>query len=115
MGTDQYAWIDVGGGRSVYRRISEPSVARSDLACPMLITDAIDPTQSQADGQYYTSKSSLRATYKASGNPQGREYVEVGNDQRPREQKRGSYVRDKVAAKDAVERAMARVDRGEIA
>lgn len=46
--------------------------ARSHLACPMIVTDAIEVVN-QLDGQVYTSKSALRATYKAAG------VEEVGN------------------------------------
>ena len=47
---------------------------RSDLVCPRFIRDEIDPVQSMASGKMYTSKSKLRAEYKALG------MVEVGND-----------------------------------
>ncbi|MFE8872127.1 hypothetical protein ACE4RV_02880 [Acetobacter persici] len=79
----------------------------------MLITDTIDPVQSMADGNFYTSKQALRRTYCADGNPQGKEFIEVGNDQRPHEQKRGAYVRDPQKSRDVIEKAMAAVDRGE--
>lgn len=54
--------------------------ARSDLPAPMLINDTMEPTQSMVDGQYYTSKSQLRSTYKPSGNKEGKRYVEMGTD-----------------------------------
>ena len=47
---------------------------RSSLACPSVIMDTMEPTQSMLDGKMYTSKSTLRATYKAAG------VTEVGND-----------------------------------
>ena len=46
----------------------------------MLIGDTIEPTQSMVDGQFYTSKAAIRATYKPSGNKEGVRYAEVGND-----------------------------------
>lgn len=46
----------------------------------MIISDHIEPVQSMADGNYYSSKSSLRKTYKPSGNPDGASYVELGNE-----------------------------------
>lgn len=110
----EYAWFDAGNGRQVYRRIVEPSRSRSSLPCPMLITDSIEPTQSMADGQTYTSKAALRRTYRADGNPQGKEYVEVGNDQTPREQKSGVVKRDQQAIRNTAERAIAAVNRGEV-
>lgn len=109
----EYEWFDDGRGRRTFRRVPVENVNRSSLPCPMLITDSIDETQSMADGKFYTSKHALRRTYRADGNPQGKEYTEVGNDQKPREQKRGNYVRDKNKARDSVDRAIAAVDRGE--
>lgn len=53
---------------------------RSGLSAPRLLSDTIEPTQSMADGEYYTSKSALRGTYRPSGNPDGKSYVEVGDD-----------------------------------
>jgi len=46
----------------------------------MVISDHIDPVVSMADGNTYSSKAALRATYLPSGNPHGERYVEVGND-----------------------------------
>lgn len=71
----KYAWIDIGDGRSVYRRIDEqPQGPRSSLPCPMVMTDTMPETQSMLDGKYYTSKAKLRETYRQAG------VVEVGND-----------------------------------
>lgn len=53
---------------------------KSDIAAPMVMGDTIEPTQSMVDGRYYTSKAALRATYKPSGNKEGKLYTEVGND-----------------------------------
>ena len=53
---------------------------RSIHGCPMVISDAMEPAQSMADGKVYTSKAAIRATYKPSGNPAGESFVEVGND-----------------------------------
>lgn len=110
----EYGWIDAGNGRQVYRRlIPHDDRARSDLPCPMLMIDSMEPTRSMADGQVYTSKSALRATYRASGNPQGKEYIEVGNEQKPREAKNGNVRRDPAKVKDTIAQAIAKVDRGE--
>jgi hypothetical protein len=79
---------------------------RSDLPCPRLMTDIMEPVQSQLDGRMYDSKSALRATYRAAG------VIEVGNDParlRPRKKK----PIDEKAVSDAVEKAEARVERGE--
>lgn len=48
--------------------------ARSDMPVPYLASDTMEPVQSMLDGKFYTSKSKLRATYRAAG------VVEVGND-----------------------------------
>lgn len=62
-----------------------------------------------ADGKYYDDPAALRATYKASGNPQGVDYIEVGNEDittftppKP----------DRRANREAIERAIADVDAG---
>lgn len=109
----QYAWFDNGNGRQVFRRVLQPVEARSSLPCPMIISDGIDPIESMADGRTYTSKTALRRSYRADGNPQGVDYIEVGNDQRPHEQKRGNVVRDKHKSSEIIQKAMATADRGE--
>lgn len=70
----EFAWIDLGDGRSVFRRIDERTGPRSSLPCPMVMTDTMPETQSMLDGKFYTSKSQLRQTYKQAG------VIEVGND-----------------------------------
>lgn len=49
-------------------------VARGNYPLPMLIGDSMDPTQSMADGNYYTSKRAMRAHYREAG------VTEVGNE-----------------------------------
>lgn len=73
-------WFTLADGRSVYRAVPKPIATRSSLPCPHLVLDTIPPTVSMADGKEYTSKSALRATYRADGNPQGINYIEVGNE-----------------------------------
>jgi hypothetical protein len=46
----------------------------------MLIRDFDEPVQSMADGKWYTSKRALAATHKASGNPHGQDFIELGNE-----------------------------------
>lgn len=79
---------------------------RSDLPCPRLASDIMDPVQSQVDGRMYDSKSGIRRSYKVHG------VEEIGNDparlrpfQRPKT--------DRKAIRDTVEKAKARVERGE--
>lgn len=50
------------------------------LSAPSVIADTMAPIQSMVDGQIYDSKAALRATYKPSGNKEGKRYAEVGND-----------------------------------
>jgi hypothetical protein len=75
-----YEWVKLGDGRSVYRKVDRTERAVSSLPSPMIISDHIEPVQSMADGNYYSSKSSLRKTYKPSGNPEGVSYTELGTE-----------------------------------
>ena len=56
-------------------RVDKPSgpVARSALPCPMVISDAMPPTE-QVDGRFYESKRQYRAVGRAHG------LIEVGNE-----------------------------------
>lgn len=104
-------WYTLANGRQVYRAAPTRIETRSGLACPMIISDTIDPVVSQADGKTYTSASALRATYRADGNPQGMNYIEVGNEsvstfERPK--------RDSLKAIEAIERAEADVIAGRL-
>lgn len=102
----EYGWIK-RDGREIYRRLdSGQPPARSHLPFPMVITDDMDPVQSQLDGRFYTSKSRLRETYRAAG------VTEVGND--PARNK--PFVKpkpDRKAIRDTTEKAIARFKRGE--
>lgn len=101
-----YQWVTTGEGRQVFRKVETLRPKSSDLPCPMLALDSMEPVQSMLDGKMYDSKAALRATYKAAG------MVEVGNDPaRLRPRKRAKP--DRTAIKTAVEKAKARFDRGE--
>lgn len=50
------------------------------LWAPTVISDNQPPIQSMVDGKVYDSKAALRATYRPSGNKEGKYYSEVGND-----------------------------------
>jgi len=86
---------------------AEPPKGASDaLPVPNFITDTMEPVQSMLDGKMYTSKSTLRGTYKAAG------MVEVGNDParlRPRQKPKP----DRKAIRTSLEKATARFNRGE--
>lgn len=85
--------------------LPEQRGAPSDaIPVPSVISDSMAPVKSMADGRYYDSKSAIRAGYKAGG------FVEIGNDTpKPKPASRP----DPRAINDAVERAVARVERGE--
>lgn len=81
------------------------SEARSGLAVPYFICDSMDETQSMLDGKYYTSKSELRATYKAAG------MIELGNEPMK------DFVRperDRAGDRAAIERAIDQVAAGNV-
>lgn len=76
-----YAWFDLGNGRQVYRKVKdEAPKARSSLATPMLMRDFDEPVQSAADGKWYSTKRGLAASHRASGNPHGIDFIELGNE-----------------------------------
>lgn len=105
----QKRWYKLENGREVYRFPPKPIETRSDLAFPMLRLDTIEPIQSQADGKMYDSLSALRKTYRADGNPQGINYLEVGNENTT------TYSppkRDDAKAIEAIERAEADIAAG---
>lgn len=71
----EYVWIDLGNGRQRLRKVKhETPPARSDLNCPMIISDQIE-VKSMVDGKMYTSKNGLRRSYRHHG------YTEVGNEE----------------------------------
>lgn len=76
----EYRWFDIGG-RKVFRRVREREDRRSELPTPMLIRDFAEPVQSMANGKWYTSKRGLAASHKASGNPHGQDFIELGNEE----------------------------------
>jgi len=85
--------------------------ARSGFPCPMVIRDSMDDIQSMADGRIYDSKSALRRSYTADGNPQGRDYQEIGGTEI---EPAGRASVDKKALRDAVDKAMHDVETGQI-
>lgn len=81
------------------------SEARSSLAVPYFICDSMDETQSMLDGKYYTSKSELRATYKAAG------MIELGNEEMAPFK---APEKDRKGQRDAIERAICEVEAGNV-
>lgn len=102
----EYAWFDIGDGRSVFRKVETEQPKRSHLPAPMINSDTMDETQSMLDGKYYTSKSALRRTYRQAG------VEEVGNDP-ARLRKPKKPKPDRKAIHDTLQKAKARFDRGE--
>lgn len=85
----------------------ERNLARSDIPGPMIISDTMEPVQSQLDGKFYDSKAALRSTYRAAG------VVEVGNDSSaldPKPFKKPKPKREEIKA--AVNKAFSRVGLG---
>lgn len=98
---ENYTLIDWSKPITVERKPKTP-LARSDLPCPIVISDAMDPVQSMLDGKCYTSKSLLRSTYKAAG------VTEVGNDP-ARLRPKPKPVPDRKAIRASLERAKSRL------
>lgn len=110
----EYRWYDLGNGRRVYRKAPEAPKARSGLPAPLVMSDTLpDPVQSMADGNYYSSKAALRATYRPSGNPQGNSYVEVGNEFEKTPYVKPQPKSDPQAIDRALQKAVARYEAGE--
>jgi hypothetical protein len=79
-----------------------PAAQRSDLPCPMLISDEM-PAAEHVDGRFYTSKAAFRAVTRANG------LTEVGNEKLPRTKPRMSKAKREAGINQAVEKAFARV------
>lgn len=109
---DNYNAIDWSDFKPTRRWRHSIPKARSDFPLPLMINDSFDePVQSQADGKFYTSKAALRATYRADGNPQGIEYIEVGNERPKRVEPPEPTDKELI---DIWDKAEAQVARGEI-
>lgn len=74
-------WVKTDRGwRKRYGPPVAPVTARSDFPTPMMVRDFADPVQSMADGKWYGSKAALARSHKASGNPHGEDFIELGNE-----------------------------------
>ena len=89
--------VEKGGPQDV--RVLPP---RSDLPCPMLVSDIMDAAE-HVDGRFYTSKSEYRRVTKANG------LIEVGNEKLNPVRPKMSRAERAKGINDAVERAAARV------
>lgn len=80
----EYRWFDRGDGRQVMRKVRDPVPNnRSSLGAPMVIGSFAEPVQSSADGKYYSTKAGLARSHRASGNPHGIDFIELGNESMP--------------------------------
>lgn len=103
---DNFALIDFSREIPAPRKAARPPSKRSDLAFPMVVSDTMDAVQSQVDGKMYDSKSAIRASYRA------HDVTEVGNDP-ARFKPRVKAKIDRREIRNTIDRAKARVERGE--
>lgn len=79
-----YDWFKLSNGRTVYRKIEQmPRGIRSDLAAPRIVRPFDKPVQSMANGKWYDNPADLAKSHRASGNPYGVDFDEVGNEPMP--------------------------------
>lgn len=74
-----YSLIDWSDMKPRVRR-GRSAPARSALPCPQITRQFAEPIQSQANGKWYDNARELSASHRASGNPQGVDYIELGNE-----------------------------------
>lgn len=92
----------------------EPFNRDAPVCLPQIMrNDETEPLRSMADGKIYTSKAAMRESYKASNNPRGKEFVEVGNDTQYLTPSHKPQTADKADIAMAVTKAEAAVSRGE--
>ena len=95
--------IDMGDGRTVYRCPKDHiPPKRASLHAPYVNSDTMDPVQSMLDGKYYSSKSALRATYRAAG------VIEVGNDP-ARLRPKPKTKPDRAGIRESIKKALAKI------
>jgi len=79
-----YDWFQLSNGRTVYRKIEQmPRGIRSDLHAPSIVRPFSEPVQSMANGKWYDNPADLAKSHRASGNPYGIDFEEVGNEPLP--------------------------------
>lgn len=105
-----FRWYDLGDGRQVYRKALEPRAERSSLPCPMLIRPFTQPLQSAADGKWYDNPRDLSRSHRASGNPHGIDFIELGNEALPWVE----HKTDERQLRDDVRAAKADVEAGKL-
>lgn len=109
----EYQWHHSADGRSVYRKTGQAQrTRRSDFPCPTLIRDSIPPVRSMANGKMYDSLSALRQTYRADGNPQRQDYIEIGDAPMNGPPKRPDMTKAQIS--DLLDKTEAQIARGEV-
>lgn len=106
-------WHRTEDGRLVkrYGVPRSPIHSRSSFPTPQIMSGGFaEPVQSMADGKFYTDKAALARSHRASGNPQGVDYVELGNDSAPMVE----HVPNPAKRRDDVQQAAADVKAGNI-
>ena len=105
-GYDRIEWKPAPPLDPVYH---EPPKRAHGLATPGVVRSFAQPVKSMADGKYYDTPRDLERTYRADGNPQGKEYACVGDDPLPEFKK---PTRDRKAQREAIVRAIETVEAG---
>lgn len=91
--------VEKGGPKDI-----RPLPQRSDLPCPMLVSDIMDAAE-HVDGRFYTSKSEFRKVTRANG------LIEVGNDPARHKVTKRTRVSEK-SISDSVDKAFAQFNSG---
>lgn len=88
---------------------------RSSFPCPMVVSDAIEPCLSVADGKWHDSMSSLMHSYTPEGNPQGERYelVDAFDPSRPKTGNVPSKQEREKSRIESIHKAEAKIARGE--
>lgn len=104
--------LDSGAFEPFVNRIYD---ANNPPPLPRIYTgDETPALVSMADGKHYTSKAAMRESYRASNNPQGKEFIEVGDaPEYITPPPRKTLAPKKENFLEAVEKAEAAINRGE--
>lgn len=105
---DGFGWHVFDNGRSYHRSLERASPsARSST--PSIRRDSIEPCRGM-DGRMHDSLSSYRRTLRADGNPQGENYIELGNESLSPV----TYDFDKAARREDIRAALQDVKNGRV-
>lgn len=104
---DGLAWFVFDNGRSYHRSLEQPDLA--DVPFPMIRRDSIAPCLGM-DGRIHDSLSSYRRTLRSDGNPQGENYIELGNESLSPV----TYDFDKAERRDHIRAALQDVKNGHV-